>query len=129
MLQVTTACGNISSVATHHWPSVAQHVRPEAVVDTACRLVEGDLLEPRGSVGDRLDQTRCCHVHAQRCHGDNRELRRLLNQLKAEVNELVHTDSLFVRHRWRGRQCVPISLLLGKLLNSFKLGNALHDTA
>ena len=74
------------------------------------------------------DQTRCCHVHVQRCHGDVRELRRLLYQLEAEVDKFVHIDALFVRHRWRGRQCLIISWLLRKHLNSFKLGNALQDT-
>ena len=84
---------------------IAQHVRLEAVVDTACRLVQGDLLESRGSVGDRLDQTWCCRVHVQRCHGDIRELRRLLNQIEeAGMDKSVHVDALFVRRRWRGRQ-------------------------
>ena len=57
-----------------------------------------------------------------------REFWHLLNMLEAEVDKLVHIDALCVRHRWRGRQSLLISRMIGKLLNWFKLGNALHDT-
>lgn len=83
--------------------------RCTAVVDTACRVVQGDLLEPRGSVDDRLDHSRRCHVHLQRCHGDIRALPRLLNQLEAEVDKSVHMHAFSVRihvtlqHHRRGR--------------------------
>ena len=71
----------------YHTPSVAQHVRLEAVADTACRPVQGDVLESRGRVGDQLDQTKCCHVHVQRCQGNLGEFWRLLNPLEAEAEK------------------------------------------
>ena len=87
ILEVTTACANITSVAIYHRPSVAQHVRLEAVADTACRLVQGDFIELRGRVGDPVDQTKCCQVHVQRCQGNLGEFWRLINQLEAEAEK------------------------------------------